>query len=468
MSIIEQLNAAAGKPKAEVPSDNIFGEIGFDGDNPRLGWVMPPSDEEVEKVLGELAGILAGKEEFIFVGIGGSGNGIKTLLSLKPDAPIHCLDSLDPEALKNIIANIKKPEKTLIIPISKSGSTAETQLLAKTLKAFFGDAWGDHFLWLSDTEAFAKLDAAGWGPAAKRTIQIDGHSDIGGRFTCPHTLIFLLPLFLILERDLPKVKALYRQYLMVRDILPEKAYQLARKYAGANPAFFSIIVPEVIKDAFRTWVTQLIQESLGSKKEGFGVKTVVETFTQEGFLPVALGISDENHFLYLMALMHFLQLFTAIYAAEKGINFVNQPCVESYKQTMRELLGQPAEIPPQVDMARLMDEIAAEITSGQSFIEIVLYCDPPQGLIEDMKNQLKETFPAKLPLIFLGSDWNHHSYQAAFGDTTTLYVILGRNEYTKDVPPFDAGTLDENIATLRRISEATYRTLQDHALYFSL
>jgi len=194
----------------------------------------------------------------------------------------------------------------------------------------------------------------------------------------------------------------------------------------------------------------------------------VETFTQEGFLPVALDISDENHFLYLMALMYFLQLFTAIYAAEKEINFVNQPCVESYKQTMRQLLCQPVKIPIQVDMARLMDEIAAEITSGQSFIEIVLYCDPPQGLIEDMKNQLKETFPAKLPLIFLGSDWNHHSYQAAFGDTTTLYVILGRNEYTKDVPPFDAGILDENIATLRRISEATYRTLQDHALYFSL
>ncbi|MBN2484274.1 MAG: hypothetical protein JXD21_08775 [Candidatus Omnitrophica bacterium] len=468
MNIIEQLIQAVGKPKTEISSDNLFREIGFDGDSPRLGWVVPPAWEKIEETLLDINGLIEGKEEFIFVGIGGSGNGIKTLASLGEDAPIHCIDSLDPQALDAILEKIKNKEKTLVVPISKSGSTAETQLLAKTLQAWFGDTWRKNFLWLSDKEAFVKLDSSGWQGSVKRTIQVDGSSDVGGRFTCPHTLIFLLPLLIMYDRNISKIKQLFSEYVQARNRILPKAYELADTYRNEDPAFFSIVVSQKIKNAFATWVTQLIQESLGSKKEGFSVKTVVETYTQEGFLPVALDAPDKDPFLYLMLLMHFLQVFVGCFAYLKGINFVNQPCVETYKKMMRQLQDKPPAVPEKVDLTRLIKAIADRLMPEQSFIEVVLYCAPPKHIVEHLRNKITEAFPDKLLLIFLGSDWNHHSYQAASRDTTTLYVILGLERYRETAAGVPSEYLRDNIDTLRRISLATYHTIKDHAVYFSI
>ncbi|MDD5195719.1 MAG: hypothetical protein PHQ96_08630, partial [Candidatus Omnitrophica bacterium] len=205
----QYLLEAVGKTQNELPPDNPYRESGFDGDKKRLGWLKVTPFSKIKEALTRLQEILEGKDCFIFTGIGGSANGIKALLSLFKGAPLYILDSLDPAALKALTLKIKNIDRTLVIPISKSGSTSETQLLSCALKELFGNGWKNHFLWLVDPPAFEKLDTLGWSGAKKIPIQFDEDTDIGGRFSCPHTLIFFLPLFLLLKKDFAQLQRIY-------------------------------------------------------------------------------------------------------------------------------------------------------------------------------------------------------------------------------------------------------------------
>jgi hypothetical protein len=380
------------------------------------------------------------------------------------------LDSLDPQAVSEILKRINKIEKTLVIPISKSGSTTETQALAQTLKGLFEDHWQKHFLWLTDREAFSKLESSGFKDCSRFTIQVNGASDIGGRFTCPHTLIFLLPLFLVMDRDLEKVKKIFLEYTSLREEIIKKAYQLAFNYRDAERGYFYVEVEDKFIRGIRTWVTQLFQESLGSKKKNFFVKTLVgsKEEKEEGFSLVDFDIETDNPSVYLMGLMHYLQIFVACFAYFNNINFVNQPYVEKYKQTMRELGEEDLSIPPKIDLEGLADQIRKKLKPSIEFLEIVLYFHPEGGFAQRLKEYLREQFPGRRVLVFLGSDWNHHSYQAAFLDENTLYVVLTLTHYLEDISSINREALSRNIKTLRLISLATHKTLQDKSLYFCL
>lgn len=468
MDALEYLYQAAGKQKGEIDEANPFSTTGFDNGAPRLGWVIPPSWEMIESVLKRLDEYFEGKNEFVFIGMGGSINGIKTLLALNKDAPVYCLDSLDPAAGDEILDRIKDKEKTLVIPITKSGTTTETQLLARTLKEVFTEHWDQHFLWLSDRPSFKKLDSLGWESCLRDTIQVDGKSDIGGRFSSPHSLVFLLPLYLVMNQDKKRIKELYLEYLSRVKQIEKDAYNLAAQYKEHDPAFFSILVKEKIREEITTWITQLFQESLGSKKDGFYVKTIVGETKEKGFLPVRLTFDSESMHVYLMGLMHYLHIFVASFAFYKGVNFVNQPCVEEYKRAMKALRDTDLVISERISLERVMKEIKKKLSPSTKFIEILLYFHPKASVIEKLKALLKKHFPDKKVFVFLGSDWNHHSYQAAFGDIYSIYAILVLKDYLKKVPGISAQTLENNVSTLRRICEATYKTLQDKALYLSL
>ena len=466
--IIQNLLESAGRQLDDISAQNLFREIGFDNGKPRLGWVLPPPWQMIEMMLAALAEIITDKEQFIFIGMGGSINGIKSVLFLKQGYPLYPLDSLDPAALQEIVAKIKgKQDKTLVIAISKSGSTKETLLLAETLRELFKDAWRDHFLWLADKESFPKLDSAGWQGCPKFTIQVDGNSDIGGRFTCPHTLIFLLPLFILLNRDAAAVKRLFLEYVSMREEIMNMAYEKICSYKQTEAAFFSIEARRTLGEGFITWTTQLFQESLGSKKDGFYVKTALGKEIK-GFNPICFDLHIQDKIVYLMGLMYFLQCCVAFYAYFKKINFVNQPSVEVYKQRMQQLQDKEITLPDTVVLERLMKDIESRLTPAVQFIEVVLYFHPQPEFISVLRERLTTSFPQKKAFVFLGSDWNHHSYQAAFKDKTSLYVILSKKEYLNEVRPFRQETIDKNTETLKRISFATYKTLSDRALYFSL
>jgi len=467
----KHLLAAVGKSRADLSSDNPYRTVGFDGQKHRLGWGLPGSFLEITKSLSSLIPILEGKESFIFVGMGGSINGIKPLLSLFKDKCFQTLDNLDPKAVSEVVSNITDFSKTLVISISKSGTTKETQLLSKTLQEVFSknlgqDQWQKHFLWLSDSPSFDKLDSLGWQGVMKTTIQFDSGTDIGGRFSSPHTCIFFLPLFLLLKKDFNKLKSIYEAFICLQKSVREDACNKVAKYKDISRAYFSPLTDEALGESFSSWIVQLFQESLGSKDSTLAVKTITNLEDSDKFYPLGLDLEIEDNIVELMAQMYFFQVFITYYSALKNINFVTQEFVEKYKQQMRRLEGGEAVALTieSLGLKEILKKIKANISSEQKFIEVVLYFYPDSATIKKIKANFEQEFPDKQILVFVGSDWNHQSYQAAFGAKDTFYVLLILSVYDQALTSVSNETFSRNIAALKLIAQATYLTLEGKAI----
>ena len=465
MGIKEYLLAAGSKDKKDLPFDNPFANIGFDGEDPRLGWVIPPEFPLIADRLQQISQLLQDKKHFVFVGMGGSINGVKSIASFDKNKSIYTIDSLDPAALSEILRRVE-PAKTLVIAISKSSTTKETQLIAKSLGQVISK---ENFIWLIDLGNKEKLFSQGWQDINIFPIQPDLREDIGGRFSSPHTLIFLLPLFIILGKDINRLEAVWSQYVSLRKVLLDKSYSLAEKHKNSTPAYFNLKLKENLKDNLYGWLVQLFNESLGSKKEKLAVKTLVSAEDEdiEGFWPLSLDIDIDDYFVYIMAHMYFSQCFVSFYAYFQNIVFVNQPYVEVYKKAMRSQEGIIQNKP--AVFWRDMPEILKQNPSFDSkkFIEVVLYFYPKEGFIEELSRALSHQIPHKKNLVFIGSDWNHHSYQAAFKSEDTLYVIACLEEY-EICPYIDKNIIQENVNTLKVISVATFSTLKDKAEFMPL
>ena len=460
---------AQGKEKAQVSSNNPYGKIGFDNGKNRLGWLRVTPFALIKNSLSKISPLLEGKENFIFIGMGGSINGIKTLFSLFRGHKLFALDSLDPAAVKAILKKIKNINKTLVISISKSGTTQETQLLSLAMREVLGESWHKHFLWLADPAAHEKLNSLGWAPAQKMPIQFDGESDVGGRFSCPHTLIFFLPLFLLLKQDFDRLKEVYDVYVSSLETARHEAYLFAEKYKDREPPYFFPRVKGNLGTSFSSWIVQLFQESLGSKKENFSVKTTGLLKKKNSlFLPVELTVKIDNPVASLMSQMYFFQVFIAFYSAFKDINFVDQEFVEKYKDAMRKIEGSKTDDIVSLKLAQVIHEVKGKISSKQKFIEVVLYLYPSKEILKKVSQAFNKAFGGRMIFVFVGSDWNHHSYQAAFADKNTFYVFLLASNYNDCVNGISKETLNKNIAKLKIISKATYLTLEDKSLLFRL
>lgn len=464
---------AEGKKKEEIPLTNPFRDIGFDKDKNRLGWVRVLPFQKIKEALESASDALSGKDNFIFTGMGGSINGIKALLSLFKNHSIYTLDNLDPSAIKNLTAKIKDFRNTLVIPISKSGTTKETQFLAVTLKELFSSAfgkasdvsieWEKHFLWLADPGSFEKLGSLGWQGVKKLPIQFDARDDIGGRFSCPNTLIFALPLFLLLNKDFKRIEEIYNSYFSLQEKIREKAYYFYEKYKDRSGAYFYPVVKGVNKEGFSCWLVQLFGESLGSKKKDLAVKILLSQ--RNGFLPLSLGLKIEEPVVNLMCQMYFFQIFTAFYSSFKTINFVSQDFVEEYKNQMRKIEDEKKEDASAMSLGQIIERVKEQVSkSPYQFIDIVLYFYPNKKVINLINKKFSEEFTDKQISVFIGSDWNHHSYQAAFGDKNTFYVLLLSSAYKSKLKFISSETVRKNIEAVELISRATYLTLSDKSI----
>lgn len=468
---------AAGKDKYKISSDNPYRNIGFDEDKGRLGWVRVTPFSRIKESLENISFLIKDKESIIFVGMGGSINGIKPLLLLFKTSSFCTLDNLDPDAFSDAAGRIKDFEKTLVVAISKSGTTRETQFLSSALKELFSyhlgeGRWQKHFLWLSDISSFEKLNALGWSGVKKIPIQFDEETDIGGRFSSPHTLIFFLPLFLLLNKDFDKLKDIYDSFVLLQKEIREKAYLAYEKYKDKPDAYFYPLTEKKLGESFSSWIVQLFQESLGSKLDGLAVKTLTNADAEKIklFSPLKLDLKINSSVVSLMCQMYFFQIFIAYYSACRGIKFVTQDFVEKYKHQMHALEkqnngGKYAEL---MYLDDIMGEVKKNICSVHRFIEIVLYFYPKPEIIDWIKNQFSRVFERRVILVFIGNDWNHQSYQAAFGGKDTFYVLLISSSGRPQIPFVSAKTLKRNVDTLSLIAKATHLTLSDKSLLFSL
>ena len=466
---------AAGIEKEGLSSDNPYKSLGFDENKKRLGWVNSVPFSEVKKSLEEICSLIEGKDIFVFVGMGGSINGIKPLISLFKKGSFYTLDNLDPEALSEIVKRKDNLEKTLVVSISKSGTTKETQLISLVLKELFSqtlgdDQWQNHFLWLSDNPSFEKLDTLGWQNVKKISIQLNNETDIGGRFSSPNTLIFLLPLFLLLGENFNELEDIYNYFISNQKNIRKNAYSICESLKDEPNAYFSPVTDGRLGESFSSWLVQLFQESLGSKNDTLPVKTLPNNKDDKGFFNVELDLKIDNAVVSLMSQMYFFQNFIAYYAVLKGINFVSQNFVEKYKQEMGKLESQSHRevmIKP-LDLDGIINKVKEDIKPAHKFIEIVLYFYPTPEVVDIIERKFKEVFNQRKLLVFEGSDWNHQSYQAAFGDKDTFYVLLTLPSYSSEVPNISKEILTRNIDTIRLIAEATYFTIKDKAVLFSL
>ncbi|MBN3040591.1 MAG: hypothetical protein JW867_05645 [Candidatus Omnitrophica bacterium] len=471
----KDLLEAVGKSKKDISIDNSFRDIAFDAENKRLGWVNASDFSQIKESLEDISKLLEGKKYFIFVGMGGSINGIKPLISLFKADNFFTLDNLDPKALSDIIDKIDDFENTLVVSISKSGTTKETQLLSATLKEVFIEKlpardWQENFLWVSDLCSFSKLDSLGWTNVKKICIQFNKEFDIGGRFSSPQTMIFILPLYILLKKDFLKLKQVYGDFAGLLPKLRKVALGLALDHINGPNAYFSPLIDSRLGESLSSWIVQLIQESLGSKQEGLQVKTIPNLEHDDLFMRVKPGLDIDDPVVSLMSQMYFFQAYVAFYSAGKNVNFVTQNYVEKYKDKLRSLEGKSS-IPvnePASDFKTLFDYIDSKIKSEHRFIEIVLYFYPEQGLIDEFKENFSSRYKDKKIMLFLGSDWNHQSYQAAFASSDTFFVLLTLAN-VKIHPPIDkTDILKKNIDTLKLIAKATYLTIDDKSILLSI
>jgi len=470
----EYLIEGADLINEELSLDNPYRDIGFDQEKGRLGWVRTISFSQIKTVLENILPLFEGKKDFIFIGMGGSINGIKPLLSLFEEKSFHTLDNLDPRAVAEVVEGIDNLEETMVISISKSGTTKETQLLSLTLKEIFSnrlgkDFWIKHFIWLSDPSSFQKLDDLGWNGVEKRAIQFDREEDIGGRFAAPHTLIFFLPMFLLLNKNFSKLKECYDSFVELKPKIQEKAYSASCDCKTREQAYFSPVIAGELDQSLSSWTVQLFQESLGSKLKDLPVKTLINILEDELFFSLKLDLDVDNSLVSLISQMYFFQTFIAYFSAERKINFVNQGFVEKYKQQMRMLEDKGSETTSGkvVNLDEAINEVKKNIQLHHRFLEIVLYFYPTSQMKESIQRAFSQGLPECRVLVFVGSDWNHQSYQAAFGSKDTFYLLLTASCYQSAVTDVSKNTLDKNSETLKLIAKSTYLTITDKSLLFS-
>jgi phosphomannomutase/glucose-6-phosphate isomerase len=467
---VEKLNPEkeTGKLYSQLKeSRDVYKEIGFDGTEARLGWVEIPNKEVLRKYLKEVKPLLEGKKNIVFIGMGGSINTIKAVSSLFKDKKIniYTFDSLDDNAAMFIESlNL---DDTLVVAISKSATTTETLYLTEIFKNLYGENWREHILFMIDLPNEAKLRDKGFDGAKVIPIQLDKKTDIGGRFTSPHTAIFWLPVFAALGLDIEKTLSYYDEYAKEIEKLTSQVLDVVSETKDAQ--YFAVVLPnKEMKEALETWITQLFQESLGSKIDDFNPKTIVlskEEKLPKGFAEIEFNLPSKDKITNMMYSTYLLEVYVALFAGLKNINFVNQPEVERYKKTQKDIKeSEVLAIPRYENLSELAKEIEENV-KDKKFIEVVVY----QAISEKERKQIQEFlqshFKDKIVLVFIGSDWNHHSYQAAVKNKDTYFVILTENplKEVRAIGNISKEILERNYNTLLKIAYATYQTLKDKA-----
>lgn len=459
----------------ELPKDNRYREYGFDKGAPRLGWLNAPSAEDVRKNLEQFAQKASGMRHMIFIGMGGSINTVKALnaiLGENSGINIYAYDQMDPAALEEIRQSIgDELDLTLVVSISKSATTKETHELSNNLRDLFENAGldvADHYLWMIDMSKENELAKRGWDGVETIPIQVDRKEDVGGRNTAPMTNIFFLPLLTLVDFDYD-VLYRYEQFTDRMDELQELAARKAREVYNTGSPYFAIYTDEGSRQALETWFTQLVQESLGGKIGTLNPKTTVASEQRPApnyFTRIDLP-SDEDPVLSMMLGTYFMEVFTALIAHHYGLNPITQDNVEIYKRKMRELAEASIPDAETVGLQGLIERIRQTVTDSHKFVEVVLYGHASQAQLDRIQAYLAEHLKQKV-FVFVGSDWNHHSYQGAPDNGETLFVIATKERYTDRIEGVSQERIDQNIRDLRVIAYATYETLQDKALYLGL
>ena len=391
--VLEKMNEAYGTTKvgAAQLKDNKFTKIGFDGDSNRLGWQRPTLDwlldsqdgqGTLEEIIEKIQKIKEKYDYIVLSGMGGSRLGADLVRSIYEATGIKIITigTTDPQKIVDVLDELQlnEPdlktalEKTMFVFTSKSGGTQETI----SHKDYFenrlnqeGINTSEH-VWLL-TDPGSKMDKDDFrSKYPVDFIQPNEGTDVGGRFTAPTTMVFLLPLLLSVSPERAKNILRIAQQMNFDDYdnifiqLAAFIFAMATEHKRDKLTF---IVPKELKE-LPVWAEQLIEESLG--KDGKGISIVyaedIENLpldqwntSDRMFLRFNLGKEKtQNEFVEKLqseglpvfdidmqsiddigGVLLGLERTVATVAYLWDINFVNQPGVEGYKQATREVMA---------------------------------------------------------------------------------------------------------------------------------
>jgi transaldolase/glucose-6-phosphate isomerase len=248
----------------------------------RLGWMGSPAlmADSIDRLHTFAASIKRnGFTDVVLLGMGGSSLApevLRAVIGITPGWPrLHMLDSTDPAAVRSVAT---KPDHTLYLLASKSGTTIEPNSLAAHFRQCLHDAgiprWADHFVAITDedTELARRARAEHF-----RDLFINP-ADIGGRYSA--LSFFGMVPAVLMGQNISEIVGWALAMLA--------AAQPVGTDALANPAVglglimgagaldgrdkLTLIAPPSL-DAFGLWIEQLIAESTG--KQGTGIVPIV-------------------------------------------------------------------------------------------------------------------------------------------------------------------------------------------------
>ena len=395
----EQLNSAYGISK-DAANPKIA-RIGFDAKENRLGWTLANLNwilgnyRVVEGLLEDAQKIRENFKYAVFCGMGGSGLTVQLVKDTFGEGGviIYSLRTTDPRAIKDILDEItaiegsltKALEKTLVIAISKSGTTIETVSHKKYFEELYNKSGIDvrKHLWVI-TDKGSPMDT---GDYRQKEIQLNGRGDIGGRFTAPATNIFLLPLAIAAPEKVRTVLEAAKAMNDAADIKQDTFLKLGAYlyYMAFNERKdkLTMLMPDELKD-IPMWAEQLVEESLGKDGKGISLFYAEKLSPQElrpvqendrVFFRINIGPRKTSPELwnYLAAnkypcfevdikdiysvggIMLGLQRAVAAIGYLWDICFVDQPAVEGYKKATKEVMksGGQVSVPAQWRFAAL-------------------------------------------------------------------------------------------------------------------
>ena len=269
------------------------------------GWQIP----ECKRVAAELAG--RGRT-MLLLGVGGSALGARALRAALP-GPVHggprleILDTIDPARVERCLAGLD-PTQTVVVAMSKSGSTLETlallRLCIQWLSGAGGDSWTKRVAVVTDPEAGPLRALA----QERGLLSLPVPENVGGRFSVLTAVGMLPAAFLGLDVDALWAGALaQRRGLEDCSLERNPAWQIAavhhlwREHLS-NSVWLSYS-DQLLDLGF--WFRQLLAESLG-KVNGQG--------RRRGWTPiVARGPADQHSQLQLWRDGPRSELFTIVH-----------------------------------------------------------------------------------------------------------------------------------------------------------
>ena len=261
-----------------------------------LGWrdiLANPNDAELQSVEDVAGEIRNDADVFIVCGIGGSYLGAKAVIDAlsphfgsKGPEIIYAGHNMGGKYLKELVEYIKtskadgSPKSVYMNVISKSGSTLETALAFRTLRATFDELYGDdstkRIVCTTSKEGGilnALVDQKGY-----RKFVIPG--DVGGRFSVL-TPVGLLPIAVAGIDNKTLFYGAVEAYNIyeedAEDILEYAALRNALHETGKTIDVFASFEPEL--KSLGGWMQQLLGESEG--KQGQGIFPTVASYSTD-------------------------------------------------------------------------------------------------------------------------------------------------------------------------------------------